>query len=41
MAGTRWYDREAMRISITGYRTTATDVDRSVAAIRDALAAVT
>ncbi len=39
MAGTRWYEREAMRISITGYRTTAVDVDRTVDAIREAVAA--
>ncbi|MHB1138168.1 MAG: pyridoxal phosphate-dependent decarboxylase family protein [Microthrixaceae bacterium] len=39
VAGTHWHDRDAMRISITGYRTTAADVDRTVEAIRDALAA--
>ncbi len=39
MAGTRWHDRDAMRISITGYRTTAADVDRTVDAIREAVAA--
>ncbi|MDQ2678744.1 MAG: aminotransferase class V-fold PLP-dependent enzyme, partial [Actinomycetota bacterium] len=39
MAGTRWHDRDAMRISITGYRTTAADVDLTVAAIEEAVVA--
>jgi glutamate/tyrosine decarboxylase-like PLP-dependent enzyme len=33
MSGTRWRDREAMRISVSSWRTTEDDVDRSVAAI--------
>jgi len=33
MSGTRWHGVEAMRISVSNWRTTEDDVDRSVAAI--------
>jgi glutamate/tyrosine decarboxylase-like PLP-dependent enzyme len=38
MSGTDWRGRRAMRISVSNWATTAEDVDRSVAAIRAALA---
>jgi glutamate/tyrosine decarboxylase-like PLP-dependent enzyme len=38
MSGTIWRGRRAMRISVSNWATTAEDVDRSVAAIRAALA---
>jgi glutamate/tyrosine decarboxylase-like PLP-dependent enzyme len=40
MGATTWRGRRLMRISVSSWRTTADDVDRSVAAIRAALAAV-
>ncbi len=36
--GTRWHDREAMRISVSCWRTTDADVDRSLTAIVEAMA---
>lgn len=39
--GTTWAGRAAMRISVSSWRTQAADVDRSVAAIRAALAEAT
>ncbi len=36
--GTVWHQMAAMRISVSGWPTTADDVDRSVAAILDAAA---
>jgi hypothetical protein len=33
MGGTTWHGRRLMRISVSSWRTTAADVDRSVAAI--------
>ena len=39
MSGTTWRGRAAIRISVVGHRTTADDVDRTLAAITDALAA--
>jgi glutamate/tyrosine decarboxylase-like PLP-dependent enzyme len=40
LGATRWQDRAAMRISISGWRTTETDADRSAAAIAVAWRAV-
>ena len=40
LGGTRWHGRAAMRISISSWRTTAADIDRSAAAIRAAAAGV-
>jgi hypothetical protein len=37
MGGTTWGGRRCMRLSVCNWRTTAADVDRSVAAIRRAL----
>jgi glutamate/tyrosine decarboxylase-like PLP-dependent enzyme len=37
--GTRWHGRDAMRISVSNWATTETDVDRSLAAILRAAAA--
>jgi threonine aldolase len=37
MGATTWRGRRAMRISVSSWRTTAADVDRSVAAIEQAL----
>lgn len=39
--GTRWQDREAMRISVSSYATTTADVDQSLAAIVRCARAVT
>ncbi|MDG9703212.1 aminotransferase class V-fold PLP-dependent enzyme [Streptomyces sp. DH37] len=39
--GTRWGGRAAMRVSVTSWRTTAADVDRTVEEIRNAVAAAT
>ena len=39
MSGTTWRGRAAIRISVVGHRTTADDVDLTLAAITDALAA--
>ena len=39
MGGTTWRERTAIRISVSGWRTTERDVDRTVAAIERALAA--
>ncbi|MBI3845702.1 MAG: aspartate aminotransferase family protein [Planctomycetes bacterium] len=36
LGGTTWQGREAMRISVSGWNTTESDVDRSAAAILDA-----
>ena len=40
LGGTRWQGRAAMRISVSGWRTTADDTDRSAAAIAGAWRAV-
>jgi glutamate/tyrosine decarboxylase-like PLP-dependent enzyme len=40
LGGTDWQGRAAMRISVSSFRTTSDDVDRSVAAILEAAAAV-
>jgi glutamate/tyrosine decarboxylase-like PLP-dependent enzyme len=40
MGSTTWHGSTCMRISVSSWRTTADDVDRSVAAIRAAIAAV-
>jgi glutamate/tyrosine decarboxylase-like PLP-dependent enzyme/RimJ/RimL family protein N-acetyltransferase len=40
LGGTGWHGRAAMRISVSSFRTTSDDVDRSVAAILEAAAAV-
>ena len=39
MGGTTWHGRRLMRISVSNWRTTPDDVDRSVAAIRAAMGA--
>jgi len=36
LGGTVWQGRAAMRISVSGWQTTAADADRSTAAIADA-----
>ena len=36
LSGTTWQGRGAMRISVSNWRTTTTDVERSAAAILDA-----
>src|SRR5574340_462319 len=41
MGGTTWDDRAAIRVSVSGWRTTEADIDRTVAAFRRALADVT
>ena len=41
LSGTQWRGRAAMRISVSNWQTSVEDVDRSVAAILDAAAAVT
>jgi glutamate/tyrosine decarboxylase-like PLP-dependent enzyme len=38
MGGTSWDDRPAIRISVSGWRTTAADIDRTLAAFERALA---
>ena len=40
LGGTDWQGRAAMRISVSSFRTTSEDVDRSAAAILEAAAAV-
>ena len=35
LGGTRWHDRQAMRISVSNWSTTEADIDRSAAAIID------
>ena len=40
LGGTDWQGRAAMRISVSSFRTTEADVDRSAAAILEAAAAV-
>ncbi len=40
LGGTDWHGRAAMRISVSSFRTTAEDVERSAAAILEAAAAV-
>jgi glutamate/tyrosine decarboxylase-like PLP-dependent enzyme len=37
MGGTTWHGRRAMRISVSNWRTTESDVDRAVAAILSSL----
>jgi glutamate/tyrosine decarboxylase-like PLP-dependent enzyme len=41
LGGTDWQGRAAMRISVSSFRTTADDVERSAAAILEAAAALT
>jgi hypothetical protein len=41
LGGTSWQGRTATRISVSSYRTTTQDVERSAAAILAAAAAVT
>ena len=40
LGGTTWADRAAMRVSVSGWRTTEDDIDRSADAILQCLAAV-
>ena len=40
MGGTMWDDRAAIRVSVSSWRTTAADIDRTVAAFEAALVAV-
>jgi glutamate/tyrosine decarboxylase-like PLP-dependent enzyme len=40
MGGTTWEGRSAIRVSVSGWRTTAADIDRTVAAFEAALVAV-
>ena len=40
LGGTVWHGRAAMRVSVSGWRTTEDDIDRSAAAILRVLAAV-
>jgi len=40
MSGSLWHDREVLRISMSNWSTSAADIDRSVAAVAEALAAV-
>jgi hypothetical protein len=37
MGATTWHDQRLMRISVSSWRTTESDVDRSVAAIAAAI----
>ena len=40
LGGTTWHGQRAMRISVSGWQTTAADVDRSLDAIRGAAASI-
>lgn len=40
MSGSRWHDRDVLRISVSNWSTDAADIDASVAAIRRAMALV-
>lgn len=40
MSGSRWKGRDVLRISVSNWSTNAEDIDRSVEAVRDAVAAV-
>ena len=40
MAGTLWDGRAAIRLSVSNWRTSEADIDRTVAAFRNALVAV-
>jgi len=40
MAGSRWRDRDILRVSVSNWRTGAGDVDTAVDAVRSALGAV-
>ena len=40
MGGTMWDGRAAIRVSVSSWRTTEADIDRTVAAFETALAAV-
>ena len=40
MTGSRWHDRAVMRVSVSNWSTDATDVERSLEAVRRAVAAV-
>jgi hypothetical protein len=40
MGGTMWDGRAAIRISVSGWRTTPADIDRTIAAFESALDAV-
>ena len=37
MSGTTWNGRAAMRISVVGFRTSVEDVDRTLAAVAEAM----
>ena len=39
MSGSRWHERDVLRISMSNWSTNADDLERSVAAVRDAVAA--
>ena len=40
MTGSRWRDRAVMRVSVSNWSTDAADVERSLVAVREAVAAV-
>ena len=40
MAGTTWENRAAIRLSVSNWRTSESDIDRTVAAFQDALVTV-
>jgi glutamate/tyrosine decarboxylase-like PLP-dependent enzyme len=40
MSASRWHDRDVLRVSVSNWTTDATDIARSVEAVRNALAAV-
>jgi hypothetical protein len=40
MGGTLWDGRAAIRVSVSGWRTTESDIDRTVAAFESALVSV-
>jgi hypothetical protein len=40
MGGTTWRGERYMRVSVSNWRTTETDIERTVAAIREILASI-
>jgi hypothetical protein len=40
MSGSRWRDRDVLRISVSNWSTDAADVTLAIAAVKDALATV-
>ena len=40
MSGSRWHDRAVLRVSVSNWSTDTSDVERSVDAVRRAIAAV-